>query len=654
MKKVLCLILSLLLCAVSALPAFAAEKELVLAENGETDYVIVISASATDTEKNAAAVLADYLRRISGAEFAVVDDTAASADREIVVGVTNRDGEAGLDYEAYGEEGVRILVDGDKLFLTGGNIRGSIYSVYTFLEDFLGCRWFTEALTVVPEADKVTVPADIDYTYIPCFRLRQTYWSFSTAYRDFCVANKLHGVMAYVSDDVGGCAAEYCVNSVHTLQWIITRDMFDKHPEYFGADENGVRSPNRQPCLSNEDVFNITVAFAENFFASYNTILSISQNDGMSFCQCEKCRAFNKAHGGTDSASMLNFVNRVAVAVREKYPEARFETLAYQDSLTPPSGLAAEKDVTIRMCPVNGCVLHDFDDPDCEKNASFNKALKGWAALTDNIYMWNYSTNFQYYYALFPNITTLQNRFKYFRDNNVISVFDNGCGENMVPGEFHELKTYLVCKLMWDPDTDVERHISEFCAAYYGEAGDDVIEFINYFENAVKGYNALNVSTCHMTCQDGGQSLENNTSLSEIDVKKLDKIIKKARSRTLSADEAYRLEGLSLSWRFFKNATFAGEFNWLSPAADPEKEAEKLYDDMKTYGVNILTEGGGIRLDMGEPDFTHRPTWWFAADNDMPLFNKIESAVLPVVNKLLRTLFWFLNLPGLSAADFTR
>ncbi len=643
MKKVLCLILSLLLCLVTVLPAFAAEKELVLAENGETDYVIVVSETATDTEKNAAAILADYLQRICGAVFATVTDDTVSSDKEIVVGVTNRDGEADLDYAGYGEEGVRILTQGDKLFLTGGKVRGSIYSVYTFLEEYLGCRWFTETLTVVPEADRLIIPA-IDYTYIPCFRLRQTVWGFSTAYKDYCVAQKLHGVMAYVTDDVGGCAQEYCINSVHTLGGIITRDKFDLHPEYFGADENGVRTPNRQPCLTNADVFDITVSYAKNFFASYNTILSISQNDGMSFCQCENCRAFKNAHGGTDSACMLDFVNRVAKAVRETYPEARFETLAYQDSLTPPTGLTVEKDVTIRMCPVNGCVLHDFDDPACEKNAGFNKAMEGWAALTDNIYMWNYSTDFQYYYALFPNITTLQNRFRYFRDHNVIGVFDNGCGDSIAPGEFHELKTYLVLKLMWDPDTDVERHISEFCNAYYGEAGADVVDFINDFEKAVKGYNARNFSTCHMTCQDGGQSLENNTSLSELDIKKLDKIMARAEARDLTAGEANRLEGLSLSWRFFKNATFAGEFNWLSPTANPAKEAEKLYNDMKDYGINILTEGGGLRLDMGEPDFTHRPTWWFASADSMPMFNKLESTVLPVINKVIRTLFWFLNI----------
>ena len=638
MKKAISVFVSLVLMATALIPAYAKdEKEIVLADAGTTQYSIVISENASEAEKNAAKILAEYLRQISSAKFETVTDEADSAEKEIVIGVTNRDGEAGIDRTGYGEEGVRILTAGEKLFLTGGVKSGAIYAVYTFLEDYLGCRWFTQELTVIPETERLAI-SPIDYEYVPCFRLRQTYWLFSTKYADFCSKHKLHGVMAYVSDDMGGCGETYAVNSVHTMQWIITRDMFESHPEYFGCDDKGNRSMNRQPCFSNDDVLRLTVDFAKNFFSRYNTIFSVSQNDGMSFCQCDKCKAFNKAHGGTDAASMIHFVNRVAVAVREEYPDARFETLAYQDSLTPPEGLEIAEGVVIRMCPINGCVLHDFGQSSCRENAKFSKALERWAQLTDNIYMWNYSTDFQYYYALFPNITTLQKRYQYFRDNNVVAVFDNGCGDDLPAGEFHDLKTYLVLKLLWDPDTDIERHISEFCAAYYGEAGADVAEFIHQFEKSVKGLKPFAFTMAHMTCQDGGEALENHTALSELEIKKLNKIMAKAESRNLTADEARRLKGLSISWRFFKCGTFAGEYNWFSFVNDPVKEAEKLYSDMKDYGIRFLSEGGGVPFTDAAPDFTVRPTWWFSQKENMPQSVRLQSAVLPVINKILRAI----------------
>lgn len=617
----------------SVVPAFSTDgNEIILAENGKTDYSIVISENAAEVEKNAACELAEYLKKISSAKFEIITDEISSSEKEIVIGVTNRDGEININRSEFGQDGVRILTVGSKLFLTGGKERGALYAVYTFLEDWLGCRWFTEELTVVPETERITI-SPIDYSFVPPFRLRQTYWLFSTKYADFCVKHKLHSYMAYINDDWGGSPSEYCVHTVHSLQWIITRDMFDSHPEYFGCDDKGNRSVNRQPCLSNEDVLNITVKFAEdNFFSQYNNIFSVSQNDGMSFCQCEKCKAFNKAHGGTDAASMINFVNKVAEKVREKYPNARFETLAYQDTLTPPENLEIADGVVIRMCPINGCVLHDFGDPLCRENKKFDKALKGWAKLTDSIYMWNYSTDFQYYYALFPNITTLQKRYQYFRDNNVVSVFDNGCGEDMAAGEFHELKTYLVAKLLWNPDIDIERCISEFCDAYYGEAGKDVVEFISKFEKYVKGINT------HMTCQDGGEALENHTALNECEIRKLNKIMERAESRNLTADEAKRLEGLSISWRFFKCGTYAGEFNWISFKNNPVEETEKLYNDMRAYGIKFLSEGGGVPFTDAQPNFTVRPTWWFSESGNIPNSVQLESKILPVINRVLRTI----------------
>ena len=631
MKKCISILMVFLLTVLTFTPVHAkTQSKIILAESGSTQYKIVISANAAEVEKNAAQELSDYLKKISSAKFSIITDEAEPSEKEIVVGITNRDGEININRAEFEQDGVRILTVGNKLFLTGGKERGALYAVYTFLEDYLGCRWFTEELTVVPEAEHLAI-SPIDYSFVPPFKLRQTYWLFSTKHADFCVKHKLHSYMAYINEDWGESPTEYCVNAVHSLQWIITRDMFDEHPEYFGCDDNGNRSMNRQPCLSNEDVLNITVKFAEdNFFSQYNNIFSISQNDGMSFCQCDKCKAFNKAHGNTDAASMINFVNKVAEKVREKYPDARFETLAYQDSLTPPTNLEISDGVVIRMCPINGCVLHDFGDPLCRENKKFDKALSGWAELSDSIYMWNYSTDFQYYYALFPNITTLQKRYQYFRDNNVISVFDNGCGEDMVPAEFHDLKTYLVAKLMWDPDTDIKRHISEFCDAYYGDAGADVVEFINKFEKFVKGINT------HMTCQDGGEALENHTALTEFEIRKLNKIMEHAESRNLTEDEVHRLEGLSISWRFFKCGTFAGEFNWFSCKNNPEEEAEKLYDDMRAYGIRFLSEGGGVPFTDDKPNFTVRPTWWFSDIGNMPKSVLLQSKILPVLNNILR------------------
>ena len=639
MKRTICLLLSLVLLLFAAQPALAAaDPSLTLASGGATGYRIVVAEHAAPAEQTAADTLADYLSRITGAVFPVVTDAEPAAAKELVVGVTNRETE--FDRSDWDDDAVRLLADGQRLFLTGGSPRGVLYAVYTFLEDWLGCRWFTHDLTVTPEQPTLTVPADIDYFYEPPFELRQTYWSFSTVYPDYCAAHKLHGVMAGLPESMGGGRYELAISGVHTLQQFVPQTLFAGHPDYFGCDENGTRQANRQPCLRNEEVFDLAVAWAKQYFAGEHVILSVSQNDNQDFCRCDACQAYNAAHGGVDSAALLDFVNRVAAEVKRDYPDAQVETLAYQNSLNPPTGMTVADNVVIRMCPISTCVLHGLDDASCASNKRFNDALTGWAQMTDRIYIWDYSTDFQYFYALYPNVTALQGRYQYYRDHNVVSIFDHGCGDGVVAGEFHELRTYLVCKLLWDPDTDVERHIAEFCDAYYGAAGPDVVSFLKDYEKSVKGFNAKAAHTCHIDCFAGGESFAGNLSLTSLDVKRLDKLLEQAQSRTLSSDEAHRLEGLTLSWRFTKCAIRAGEFNWFSGFTDPENAVNELIADMKAYGINSLSENGGLWLLDKEANAKVLPKWWYEEDDSaVPQSERLKAKLLPFFHRLLRVLF---------------
>ncbi|MCR5041480.1 MAG: DUF4838 domain-containing protein [Clostridia bacterium] len=631
MKKLCCVLISLSL-LISTASLCAAQTPFYLAEDGATGYRIVVSSGATEAEQTAAATLADYLLQITGAVFPIVTDDEAPTAKEIVVGRTNRSEPRG-DFD---DDAVDIYTDSGKLFLCGGSARGALYSVYTFLEDELGCRWFTHDLTVVPANETLLLP-DVDYTYEPPFKLRQTYWLFSTMYPDFCAAHKLHGVMSYMPESLGGGRYEMAVSSVHTMQQIVPTSLFENHPEYFGCRDDGVRSVNRQPCLSNEDVFGLAMEYANSYFSQYNAVLSISQNDNLDFCQCEKCRSFNKAHGGTDSASLLRFIDRVADEIKKTYPDAMIETLAYQNSQKPPEGLTVADNVVIRLCGVNTCTLHALDDSSCPSNRGFCSDLAGWAALTDNIYIWEYSTNFQYYYAFYPNITSMQERYRFYRDNNAVAIFDNGCGDYIVPGELHELRTYLTLKLLWDPDTDVERHMREFCEAYYGTACDDVIEFIKTFEKASKGWNIRSARFAHTSCHDGGVGLLNNTSLTSCDVKELDSIMLSAESHELNEEQASHIKGFSLSWRFYKNAAFLGEFKWFSGFTYPEEATKQLVSDMRDYGVTALSEGGALYLGDTEPDARMMPTFWFTDESELSGDVLTDMRFRVFSNRFLRT-----------------
>ncbi len=130
-------------------------------------------------------------------------------------------------------------------------------------------------------------------------------------------------------------------------------------------------------------------------------------------------------------------------------------------------------------------------------------------------------------------------------------------------------------------------------------------------------------------------SLVNNTSLSGINVKKLDAIMAGAKSKELTEAEAHRLEGLSLSWRFFKNATFAGEFNWYSGLTDPEAATAQLIEDMKAYGIVSLSENGALSIRDESVNAERLPTFWYAEEDSLGNDIKTETNFRMIVHKIL-------------------
>ena len=77
------------------------------------------------------------------------------------------------------------------------------------------------------------------------------------------------------------------------------------------------------------------------------------------------------------------------------------------------------------------------------------------------------------------NFNSLYNTYTLFLRNNVTGVF-NEANMNEESPEFGALRSYLLSKLMWDPDMTREEYdtaISEFIAAYYGEASDVIEEY---------------------------------------------------------------------------------------------------------------------------------------------------------------------------------
>ncbi|MBQ1455366.1 MAG: hypothetical protein IIZ25_05930, partial [Thermoguttaceae bacterium] len=130
-----------------------------LADDGATDYIITLPEEASAVQQTAASELARFLNEITGAEFPVLTESAETMSPDVKQLAIGPSKTTDLLLKAAGEEGerddyaydaVRIARSGDSIVLSGHRVRGMLYAVYTFLENDLGCRWWTAAESTIP------------------------------------------------------------------------------------------------------------------------------------------------------------------------------------------------------------------------------------------------------------------------------------------------------------------------------------------------------------------------------------------------------------------------------------------------------------------------------------------------------------------------
>jgi hypothetical protein len=210
-------------------------------------------------------------------------------------------------------------------------------------------------------------------------------------------------------------------------------------------------------------------------------IYDISQNDGAEPCQCENCQAIVKKEG-SESGIIIWFVNQVAEAVEKEFPDKFIGTFAYGYTRTPPKYIHPRSNVVVRLCSVECCFAHDFKT--CPENQSFLRDLEAWSAIAPHLYIWDYVVNFSHYIMPYPNFKVLQPNIQTFRENNSIGIMEQAAYQGR-GGEFSELRAYLISKLLWNPDCNVENVIDDFMYGYYGRAGKYIRQYFDLLHERI-------------------------------------------------------------------------------------------------------------------------------------------------------------------------
>jgi hypothetical protein len=76
-------------------------------------------------------------------------------------------------------------------------------------------------------------------------------------------------------------------------------------------------------------------------------------------------------------------------------------------------------------------------------------------------------TEFGHYQSPFPNLYSLQPNIQFLLAHGVKGLFEQG---PITTSEMAELRAYLIAKLLWNPDIDVNATIDDFLQGYFGKA----------------------------------------------------------------------------------------------------------------------------------------------------------------------------------------
>jgi len=441
-------------------------------------YSIILSDNASLVEKNAGNQLFKHLKRYGVLKVNYESENISGP--KIYLGNTQTfKNKYGSINKYVGRDGVIIKHERNDIFINGERDRAILYAVYEFLEQFIGVRFWSPEVTFYPISADLNIDS-INYIYTPQFYYRGGYSHNANTSIEFAAILKENGDFQQTDNNWG--KTNKILGWVHTFNTILPYDKYGKlHPEWFLDPETNLPMKQfnpkldgmlTQPYFYNEDmkkqfVINTLKWISEN--PSYD-IISISSNDN---------KLFTKPKNSSENSAdvLLGFLNNVAAEVKKIYPNKKIETLAHHATEIPPKKIKSAPNLIVRIAPITSNMGYAYNSP---INLNPYKRYQGWLQVKSEKFYWGYDTNFKYPILPYPSFGRIGKDLELMKNNNFTGIFIQ---DNLNPnGYFQDMKTWVLSKLMWNPNLDQKLLIKEFFNGYYGEASEPLYQYYKLVE----------------------------------------------------------------------------------------------------------------------------------------------------------------------------
>lgn len=185
-------------------------------------------------------------------------------------------------------------------------------------------------------------------------------------------AESLSSMLEFLKTDTFLSFAEKVTNKgfdleyeFHAMSWLLNRDLFSRHKDWFRMNEDGERVNDFNMCVSNQDALEYIRERAAELAGQL--IFSSDRyffwtDDVKEICHCPKCR------GLTPSDQAMIFYNNVLSGIRMVNKNATHCYLAYLDAIAAPKNVQPADGIFLEYAPIMRDSNVAINDPGCEKN----------------------------------------------------------------------------------------------------------------------------------------------------------------------------------------------------------------------------------------------------------------------------------------------
>ena len=503
-------------------------NEFVSVEIGEmttatNPYKVVVPQEPSATIEYSANEIKSYYKQVTGKDMEIVTDENLTltedssfisiGDTTIFSAAQDKHGAVDLSAKASNIDGFSIFTYGNNVIINAYNDRGLMYGAFEFIEQTLGVKFLTADYTYVPQRDTVMLWS-YGKSYVPAFSQRAYLNSavFSNKY-EYVAHMRYNTDYCLMPENMGGSTKWYNFgNPAHTIPVIVPTDKYldaatgeiqtdykdafahtgtgddmvtFKHSDGTVLDicyTSGVNADGTSDVANEKSAVSLVVEglktrILEDEEAEW---FMVGQADRPTSCPCPRCsEARNKYMA---SGVMVRFVNCVNARLQTWLAENNMQRkinlcmFAYdyneqaplntQGEVIDPTVVPAEN-VYVKYAPIHSIYYYSLTDE--KQNDNTKGVYESWAKVTNRLMTWTYATWYANYFWYYPTMQTFTDTMKLLKASGNEYTFVQGIYNEKYAYQ-QDKDSYVLSKLFWDLDADVEVLRNEFLRYYFGEA----------------------------------------------------------------------------------------------------------------------------------------------------------------------------------------